>query len=218
MSTLEAETKTFEIDEQGFLVDPQKWDAEFALAIAPEIGILGGLTDEHWRVITYIRDYYMKTGQCPMVHEMGKSCGLRLANMKRLFPAGYLRGACKIAGLTYSEEEVHSSWLPNFKMAAAKVPLAQRVYRVNYRGFLLDAEDWDEEYAVFKAREIGIPELTKEHWQVIRFLRKQFEQTGKIPSVYETCEENGLELEDLGRLFPSGYHRGAVKISGLRQR
>jgi len=218
MATLETETKTFKIDEQGFLLDPQMWDAEFAVAIATELGIIGGLTDDHWRVITYIRNHYMKTGQCPMVHEMGKDCGLRLASMKRLFPAGYLRGACKIAGLTYSEEEVHSSWLPNFKMAAAKVPLAQRVYRVNYRGFLLYPEDWDEEYAVFKASEMSIQELTQEHWQVIKFLRKKFGETGKIPTVYETCEENGLDLDDLGRLFPTGYHRGAVKLSGLRAR
>ncbi len=218
MPTLETETKTFEIDEQGFLVDPQKWEADFARAMAPELGIVGGLTDDHWCVITYIRNQYMKTRQCPMVHEMGKNCGLRLATLKRLFPTGYLRGACKLAGLTYSEEGVHSSWLPAVRMTAVKIPLPERVYRVNYRGFLLYPEDWDEEYAVFKAREMGIQELTQEHWQVLKFLRKQFVDTGRIPTVYETCEENGLQLEDLERLFPSGYHRGAVKISGLRQR
>ena len=46
MPTLETETKTFEIDEQGFLVDPQKWEADFARAMAPELGIVGGLTDD----------------------------------------------------------------------------------------------------------------------------------------------------------------------------
>ena len=129
-----------------------------------------------------------------MVHEMGKNCGLRLASLKRLFPTGYLRGACKLAGLTYSEEGVHSSWLPAVRMTAVKIPLPERVYRVNYRGFLLYPEDWDEEYAVFKAREMGIQELTQEHWQVLKFLRKQFVDTGRIPTVYETCEENGLQF------------------------
>ncbi len=48
-----------------------------------------------------------------------------------------------------------------------------------------------------------------------RFLRKRFQETGSVPTVYETCEQNKIEIEDLERLFPDGYHRGAVKISGL---
>ncbi len=218
MPTIETETKKFEVDANGFLVEPQKWDADFAQAIAPGLGIAGGLTEDHWCVVTYVRTQFNQTGQCPMVHEVGKHCGLRLANMKRLFPTGYLRGVCKLAGLTYLEEQVHSSWLPVARMSAAKIPLRERVYRINYRGFLLYPEDWDEEYAVFKAREMGVEELTDEHWKVIKYLRDQFGTTGNVPTVYETCEKNGLELEDMGRLFPSGYHRGAVKISGLRQR
>ena len=35
-------------------------------------------------------------------------------------------------------------------------------------------------------------------------------------TAYETCADNEVEIEDLERLFPDGYHRGAVKISGLR--
>ncbi len=47
----------------------------------------------------------------------------------------------------------------------------------------------------------------------------QFKNAGEtVPTVYETCEENRIEIEDLEALFPDGYHRGAVKISGLRVR
>jgi tRNA 2-thiouridine synthesizing protein E len=49
-------------------------------------------------------------------------------------------------------------------------------------------------------------------------IRKRFEETGTVPTVYETCEMNQIELEDLESLFPDGYHRGAVKIAGLRVR
>jgi tRNA 2-thiouridine synthesizing protein E len=38
------------------------------------------------------------------------------------------------------------------------------------------------------------------------------------PSVTETCEVNDLDIEELEQLFPDGYHRGAVKIAGLRLR
>jgi sulfur relay (sulfurtransferase) DsrC/TusE family protein len=60
--------------------------------------------------------------------------------------------------------------------------------------------------------------LTDRHWQVIRYLRESYRRKGYVPTVYECCESNNLELEDLASLFPDGYHRGAVKVSGLRVR
>jgi tRNA 2-thiouridine synthesizing protein E len=36
--------------------------------------------------------------------------------------------------------------------------------------------------------------------------------------VTETCEANDLDIDELEQLFPDGYHRGAVKIAGLRLR
>ena len=58
--------------------------------------------------------------------------------------------------------------------------------------------------------------LTEEHWRVLRFLRDGFARTGVVPTIYESCDANGLELDDLERLFPDGYHRGVVKLAGLR--
>lgn len=218
MGTMTFGNKTYEVDEEGFLSSPAQWDADFAREVAPELGITRGLTEEHWCVITFIRDRFMQTGQCPMVYEIGKNCGIGLAKMKNLFPTGYLRGACKLAGITYRLEEVHTGWLPARRMTAVKTPLYERVYRVNFRGFLIDPADWDEEYAVYKAKELGMAGLTQKHWDLIAFLRQRFTRTGEIPTVYETCEANQLELEDLEKLFPTGYHRGAVKLAGLCQR
>jgi tRNA 2-thiouridine synthesizing protein E len=50
------------------------------------------------------------------------------------------------------------------------------------------------------------------------FLRQRFATNNIVPTVYETCEANHIELEELQRLFPDGYHRGAVKLGGLRVR
>lgn len=211
--------KDYEVDEGGFLVHPEQWDEEFAKGIAPQVGILTELSNAHWCIISFIRNSFAETGRCPHVHEIGRDCGLKLKDLKELFPTGYLRGACKLAGLTFKEEEVHSSWLPSVRLTQVSVPIKQRTYRVDIRGFLLDPDQWDEEYAVFKAQEMKMPgPMTHKHWEIIRFLRERFAQTGKIPTVYETCENHGLDLDDLGKLFPDGYHRGAVKIAGLRQR
>ncbi len=218
MATIEFEGKAYEVDEGGFLLHPEQWDENFAKGMAPLVGILSGLTNEHWCIITFIRNTLAETGRCPMVHEIGKDCGMKLADLKRLFPSGYLRGACKLAGLTYFEEEVHSSWLPTQRMTKVTTALAERTYRVNIWGFLINPSEWDEEYAVFRAREMKMPDLTQRHWSIIRFLREQFQKTGAVPTVHQTCEANNLEIEELGILFPDGYNRGAVKIAGLRVR
>jgi sulfur relay (sulfurtransferase) DsrC/TusE family protein len=60
--------------------------------------------------------------------------------------------------------------------------------------------------------------LGDKHWQIIKYLRERYEKDKEVPTVYETCEENNIELEELEQLFPDGYHRGAVKIAGLRVR
>ena len=206
----------YRLDSEGFLVNPEDWDESFAEGLAPLTGICAGLTDNHWKIIKYIRKTYAETGNCPPVYEICRAHGLRLAELKKLFPSGYLRGACRLAGFTYREEQAHSSWLARTGMTRSK-PIEDRVYRVNIRGFLISPSEWDEEYAVFKWREMKGPEyLTERHWKIIKYLRKQYKATGKVPTVYETCEVNQLEIEDLEKLFPDGYHRGAVKIAGLR--
>ena len=60
--------------------------------------------------------------------------------------------------------------------------------------------------------------LTENHWEIIRYLRKYHNENGEVPTVFQTCENFSLEIHELGDLFPDGYQRGAVKIAGLRVR
>ncbi len=94
----------------------------------------------------------------------------------------------------------------------------EKSYEMNVRGFLVNPSEWDEEFALYKAYEMKMPKLTDKHWQIISFLRQSFEKNRSVPTVYETCEANGIDLEELCSLFPDGYHRGAVKIAGLKVR
>jgi len=219
MQTFDYQGTVYQTDSEGFLLDPVKWDQNFAEGMARQTGIVGGLSPHHWNVISFIRKSFSETGKCPMVHEMCRSLELRLADLKKLFPSGYLRGACKLAGLTYKEEEVHSSWLPKQPVGAVVKPMGERIYRVDIRGFLVDPREWDEEYALWKSREMKMPKgLTDRHWIVIESLRAHFEKHGEVPTVYETCEANQIDIDDLEGLFPDGYHLGAVKLAGLRVR
>lgn len=102
-------------------------------------------------------------------------------------------------------------------MSAIKVK--NRTYEVDVRGYLVDPGQWDEGFAIHRAHEMMMATaLGERHWQVIRYLRDRFARTRMVPTIYETCRANKLELKDLDRLFPDGYYRGAVKIAGLRVR
>jgi tRNA 2-thiouridine synthesizing protein E len=90
--------RIYEVDEDGFLQEPERWNEEvakdFALTEAVEV-----LTDRHWKVIQYIRSYYLEFGIAPMIRKLCKETGYKLKEIYQLFPSGPAKGACKLAGL-----------------------------------------------------------------------------------------------------------------------
>jgi len=206
---------TYKVDSRGFLLRPEDWDEEYAEMIAPEVGIVGGLTNEHWRVIRFVRAAYERYESVPLVIVTCVNNKLSLRDLKILFPAGYHRGVCRLAGVSY-RTGYYSFWVDSKRLTEVSEGHTA-VYRVDAQGFLIDHTEWDENFAVNKARELSMPDgLTDKHWKVIRYLRESFARMGVLPTVIAACEDNHLELEDLAKLFPGGYHRGAVKIAGLR--
>jgi len=205
----------YRVDEQGFLLRPEDWTEEFAHVTAPAVGITGDLTDEHWKVIRFVRSAFEMFGQVPLVFVTCVNNRLKTRDLKRLFPAGYHRGVCRLAGVSY-RTGLYNYWVDKEQLAPAQ-PAAQRQYLVDALGFLVNHADWDEVFARNKAAELKMPGgLTERHWAIITYLRDAFAATGVLPTVIATCEDNGLEIEDLQQLFPDGYHRGAVKLAGLR--
>ena len=67
---------TYEVDEQGFLLDAKFWDENFAEGMARECG-LQNLTGEHWDVINHLREVYANWGTCPTIFALCKANGLR---------------------------------------------------------------------------------------------------------------------------------------------
>ncbi|MBS3968538.1 MAG: TusE/DsrC/DsvC family sulfur relay protein, partial [Clostridia bacterium] len=57
------------------------------------------LTEAHWELIRYLRNYYAEFGIAPMVRKLTKETGLKLNQVYELFPTGPAKGACKVAGL-----------------------------------------------------------------------------------------------------------------------
>ena len=98
MSTFEFEGEQCEVDEDGFLKECDNWNENLASVIAKSENIKE-LTEEHWKVINYIREYYRKFGIAPMVRKLCKDTGFNSKKIYELFPSGPAKGACKVAGL-----------------------------------------------------------------------------------------------------------------------
>jgi dissimilatory sulfite reductase related protein len=82
-------------------------------------------------------------------------------------------------------------------------------------GFLLDPAGWDEQLAVEIAHANGIPELTARHWQVVKFMRARYLETGTAPTIRSLGKESGVPVKELYQLFPKGPAKLAAKIGGI---
>ena len=98
MAIFEWEEVNIEVDEDGFMEEPEQWNERVALALASTEGV-NALTDDHWKVIAYLREYFQKFGIAPMIRKLCKESGYSLKQIYELFPSGPAKGACKVAGL-----------------------------------------------------------------------------------------------------------------------
>ena len=88
----------FDTDEDGFLKNPDDWNAQWVYFIMQQEGI-EELTEDHERVIVVLRIYYKRNGIAPMIRVLSKVTGFKLKHIYELFPSGPGKGACKMAGL-----------------------------------------------------------------------------------------------------------------------
>ena len=98
MPIFEVNGKQYDVDEDGFLENPEIWNEAVAGDFASTEGV-GDLTQEHWKVIHYLRNYYLQYGIAPMIRKLCKETGFKLNYIYELFPSGPAKGACKLAGL-----------------------------------------------------------------------------------------------------------------------
>ncbi len=94
---LEVEGKKYELDDDGFLVDPQKWDVIVAKELARKQNI--EMTGNHWMLITAIRRHFERNGVVPTYHDILNRTGLKKEELFKMFPSGRLRGAFILAGV-----------------------------------------------------------------------------------------------------------------------
>ncbi len=104
MTILADELADVELGDEGYLANPQDWDEDIARQLAEGEGI--ELTDEHWKVLRFMREYHAEHGVAAdarfvikfLADEAGYGAQAR-ARLFQLFPYGYVKQACKIAGM-----------------------------------------------------------------------------------------------------------------------
>lgn len=89
-------------DVEGYLVEPQEWSETLAEEFAGQENIQ--LTADHWDIIHFMRAYYDEHQVIPDVRHVTKHLAPRLGKASRnklfeLFPYGYVKQACRIAGM-----------------------------------------------------------------------------------------------------------------------
>jgi len=85
---------------------------------------------------------------------------------------------------------------------------------VNEEGFLTDPTEWDEALGTALATQIGIT-MTDEHWNAIRFLRKDFGETGETPTLRRVSTAGGIPIKTLFVLFPQKPAKKMAYVAGL---
>ncbi|MHC4598547.1 MAG: TusE/DsrC/DsvC family sulfur relay protein [Planctomycetota bacterium] len=98
MATKQLGGKDLEVDEDGFIQDPNQWNEGVAADLAKTEGV-EELGENHWKVVNYLREYYLEFNMAPMIRKLCKSTGFKLKEIYELFPSGPAKGACKVAGL-----------------------------------------------------------------------------------------------------------------------
>ena len=101
---IEVNGTTYETDEEGYLVNLADWNEEIGKVLAKGENV--EMTESHWEVVNFLREYYNEYQIAPAVRVLTKAIGKQLGPEKgnskylyELFPYGPAKQASKIAGL-----------------------------------------------------------------------------------------------------------------------
>jgi TusE/DsrC/DsvC family sulfur relay protein len=92
-------------DVEGYIVHPEDWNENLALELADEENL--ELTDEYWTILRFMRDYWQEHKIAPdvrhivkhLAHARGYDKKEAKQHLFSLFPYGYVKQACKVAGM-----------------------------------------------------------------------------------------------------------------------
>ena len=97
MPTTTISGREVSVDDEGFMTEYDQWDETLAASLAAAIEI--EMTDEHWRVIHFLRDDFKVQGETPTIRRITNTGGFDTKQMFVLFPKKPANKMAYIAGL-----------------------------------------------------------------------------------------------------------------------
>ena len=97
MPVTELDGHEIHVDDEGFLTEFAEWDEDLAKALAAQIGI--DLTDEHWKVIRFLREDYKAQGETATTRRVQAVGGVPVKEQFALFPKKPAKKMAYVAGL-----------------------------------------------------------------------------------------------------------------------
>ncbi len=102
--TIHCDGHTIATDKQGYLLDHRQWTESIAELLAKDDQLT--LSKDHWEVIHFVRQFYLRYNTSPAIRALTKAMKLEFGEAKassrylyRLFPQGPAKQATKYAGL-----------------------------------------------------------------------------------------------------------------------
>ena len=97
MPVIEIAGQEVHVNEEGFLTEYDEWTEDIARVLAQQIDI--DLTDEHWKVIKFLRDDYKAEGESATTRRVQDVGGIPVKEQFVLFPKKPAKKMAYIAGL-----------------------------------------------------------------------------------------------------------------------
>lgn len=97
MPVIEIAGRQINVNEEGFLTKYDEWDEEIAKVLADQIAV--EMTDEHWKVIKFLRADYKTEGETATSRRVQVVGGIPIKDQFVLFPKKPAKKMAYIAGL-----------------------------------------------------------------------------------------------------------------------
>lgn len=97
MPVIEIAGKPIHVNEEGFLTEYGEWDVDIAQVLAKQIEV--DLTDEHWKIINFLREDFKTQGETATSRRVQTVGGVPVKEQFVLFPKKPAKKMAYIAGL-----------------------------------------------------------------------------------------------------------------------
>ncbi|MDC5697930.1 TusE/DsrC/DsvC family sulfur relay protein [Intrasporangium calvum] len=86
-----------EVNEEGFLSNPDDWNETLGTEFARLIGV--EMSEEHWRLVKFLREDYKSQGETPTLRRVSTQLGLPVKQLFTMFPGKPAKKMSYVAGV-----------------------------------------------------------------------------------------------------------------------